>query len=128
MRLGAGGWLLAGFVVLVSQAALASNSSISLKNYYAEYEVVLQCQLMDKLSSEDSDAAKSAIAKIETYYLKRDSKINKDHVLKQAIADKNEGFKIMARSGDDGLRPYCRQSLHDLLTKADDIGEVASGQ
>lgn len=128
MRLGTTGWLVAGFVVVMSQGALASNLSISLKNYYAEYEVALQCQLQNQLSPEDADAAKKAIAKIEAYYLKRDSKIKKDHVLKQAIADKNEGFRIMARSGDDGLRAYCRQSLHDLLTKADDISQVASGQ
>jgi hypothetical protein len=128
MRLGAGGWLLAGLVVLVSQVALASNLSISLKNYYAEYEVALQCQLQGKLSTEDTDAAKTAIAKVEAYYLKRDSKIKKDHLLKLAIADKNEGFRIMARSGDDGLRAYCRQSLNDLLSKADDIGPVATKQ
>ena len=128
MRLGAGGWLLAGLVVLVSQVALASNLSISLKNYYAEYEVALQCQLQDQLSAEDTEAAKKAIAKVEAYYLKRDSKIKKDHLLKLAIADKNEGFRIMARSGDDGLRAYCRQSLNDLLSKADDISQVASGQ
>jgi len=128
MRLGAGGWLLAGLVVLVSQAALASNLSISLKNYYAEYEVALQCQLQGQLSTEDTDAAKTAIAKIEKYYLKRDSKLRKDHLLKLAILDKNEGFRIMARSGDDGLRAYCRQALNDVLTKADDISQVASGK
>jgi hypothetical protein len=128
MRLGAGGWLLAGLVVLVWQVALASNFALSLKNYYAEYEVALQCQLQGKLSTEDTDAAKTAIAKIEAYYLKRDSKIKKDHLLKLAIADKNEGFRIMARSGDDGLRAYCRQSLNDLLSKADDISQVATKQ
>jgi len=128
MRLGAGGWLLAGLVVLVSQVALASNFALSLKNYYAEYEVALQCQLQGQLSAEDTDAAKTAIAKVEAYYLKRDSKIKKDHLLKLAIEDKNEGFRIMARSGDDGLRAYCRQSLNDLLSKADDISQVATKQ
>jgi hypothetical protein len=128
MRLGTAGWLVAGFVMVMAQSALASNLSISLKNYYAEYEVVLQCQLDDKLSADDADAAKTAMGKIETYYLKRDSKLNKDRLLKLAIADKNEGFRIMARSGNDGLRAYCRQSLHDLLTKADDISQVASGR
>jgi len=128
MRLGVGGWLLAGLVMLVSQVALASNFALSLKNYYAEYEVALQCQLQGQLSTEDTDAAKTAIAKVEAYYLKRDSKIKKDHLLKLAIADKNEGFRIMARSGDDGLRAYCRQSLNDLLSKADDISQVATKQ
>jgi hypothetical protein len=122
MRLGAGGWLSAGLVVLMSQAALAGNLSASLKNYYAEYEIVLQCQLESQLSAEDTDAAKAAIAKIETYYLKRDASIDKEHLLKQAVADKNEGFRIMARSGQSGLRAYCRQSLQELLLKAGDIG------
>jgi hypothetical protein len=122
MRLGAGGWLLAGLVVLMSQAAFGGNLSASLKNYYAEYEIVLQCQLESQLSAEDTDAAKAAIATIETYYLKRDASIDKEHLLKQAVADKNEGFRIMARSGQSGLRPYCRQSLQDLLVKAGDIG------
>jgi len=128
MRLGAAGWLVAGFVVVMAQGAVAGNLSASLKNYYAEYEIVLQCQQDEKLSVEDTDAAKAAMAKIETYYLKRDSSINKEHLLKQAVADKNEGFRIMARSGEAGLRPYCRQSLHDLLTKAEDIGPIAKAQ
>jgi hypothetical protein len=47
--------------------------------------------------------------------------------LDQAAADKDEGFRIMARSGE-GLRPYCRQSLRELLVKAQEVGPVASGQ
>ena len=46
-------------------------------------------------------------------------------VLDQAAADKDEGLRIMSRSGG-GLRPYCRQSLRDLLNKAEEIGPVAS--
>ncbi len=128
MRLGAGAWTLACCVVVLSQGALAGNLSASLKNYYAEYEIVLQCQTLSQLNADDAEAAKVAIAKIETYYLQKDSSINKEHLLKAAIADKNEGFRILARSGPSGLRPYCRQSLHELLTKVEEIGPVASGQ
>jgi len=48
-------------------------------------------------------------------------------LLKAAVADKNEGFRIMARSGS-GLRPYCRQSLHELLTKVEEIAPSAAAQ
>jgi hypothetical protein len=123
MRLGARGWSPAVCAVLMSGSAFGMSLSAALKNYYAEYEIVLQCQQEAQLSAKDADAAKAAIAKIETYYLGRDSSIDKQHLLKQAVADKNEGFKIMARSGGtSGLRPYCRTSLHDLLVKAKEIG------
>jgi hypothetical protein len=128
MRLGAGGWILACCVVAMSGSAFAVSLSHSLKNYYAEYEIVLHCQTLSQLSADDAEAAKSAIAKIETYYLNKDSSIDKAPLLKAAIADKDEGFRILARSGPSGLRPYCRQSLHELLTKVEEIGPVASGQ
>ena len=127
MRLGAGGWLLAGCVMLVSHGALGGNLSASLKNYYAEYEIVLQCEENAQLTEADADAAEDAIDKIEDYYLKRDSSIDTDRLIDQAVADKDEGFRIMARSGG-GLRPYCRQSLRELLGKAEEIGVIASGQ
>lgn len=128
MRLRAGGWLLAGYVVLMSQGALGANLSASLRNFYAEYAIVLQCQEQAQLSATDADAAKAAIAKIETHYLQRDSAIDKDRLLKQAVADKNEGFKILARSGPSGLRPYCRQSLNELLAKGDEIDPSGQAQ
>lgn len=128
MRLGARGWSLVCCAVLVSGSALAGNLSASLKNYYAEYEIVLQCEEQSHLTEADADAAEAAIDQIEAYYLKKDASIDKDHLLNAAVADKDEGFRIMARSGVSGLRPYCRQSLKDLLTKAEEIGPVASGQ
>jgi len=121
MRLGAGGWILACCVVVMSGSAFAISLSAALKNYYAEYEIVVQCATQAQLSADDAEAAKTAIAKIEAYYLEKDASIDKAHLLKAAIADKNEGFRIMARSGS-GLRPYCRQSLHELLTKVEEIG------
>lgn len=128
MRLGAGGWSLACCVMVMSGSALGGNLSASLKNYYAEYEIVLHCQTLSQLNADDAAAAKAAIAKIETYYLNKDSSIDKAPLLKAAIADKDEGFRILARSGPSGLRPYCRQSLRELLSKVEEIGPAGGAQ
>ncbi|ODS01874.1 hypothetical protein AUC69_04530 [Methyloceanibacter superfactus] len=77
-------------MVAMSGSAFAVSLSHSLKNYYAEYEIVLHCQTLSQLSADDAEAAKSAIAKIETYYLNKDSSIDKAPLLKAAIADKDE--------------------------------------
>jgi hypothetical protein len=127
MRFDACGWSLAICVMLASGGALAGNLSGSLKNYYAQFEIVLDCEEQEQVTTAEADAAEAAMDKIESYYLKKDSSIDKESLLDQAVADKDEGFRIMARSGG-GLRPYCRQSLHDLLDKAEQIGPVASGQ
>ena len=68
---------------------------------------------------------KAAIAKIETHYLQRDASINKDRLLKEAVANKDEGFRIATRSRKSDLRQYCRISLNELLAKAE---EIDSGQ
>ena len=120
MRLGAWGWSLAFCAVLASGSAFAVSLSTSLKNYYAEFEIVLDCEVKDHLSTAEVDAAEAAMDKIEDYYLKRDSSLDPDSLLKEAVADKDEGFRIMARSGG-GLRPYCQQSLRALLIKAKEI-------
>jgi len=125
MRLGARGWSLAVCLVLMSAGALASNFSASLKNYYAQFEIVVACEEQAQLSEAEADAAEAAIDKIESYYLKKDASIDKDHLLDLAEADRDEGFRIMGRSGG-GLRPYCRQSLRELLMKAEEIAPVAS--
>jgi len=125
MRLGARGRSLAVCMMLMSGSALAGNLSASLKNYYAQFEIVVTCEEQEQLSTAEADAAEAAMDKIETYYLKKDSSIDKDRLLDQAAADKDEGLRIMSRSGG-GLRPYCRQSLRDLLNKAEEIGPVAS--
>ena len=121
MRVGARGWSLAVCLVSMSAGAVASNFSASLKNYYAQFEIVVACE-----ESAASDVYKrQAMDKIESYYLKKDASIDKDHLLDLAEADRDEGFRIMGRSGG-GLRPYCRQSLRDLLMKAEEIAPVAS--
>jgi hypothetical protein len=124
MRLGARGWSLAFCAVLMSGSAFAVSLSASLKNYYAEFEIVLECEVKEHLSTKDADAAEAAIDKIEDYYLGRDASINTESLQKKAVSDKNEGFRIMARSGG-GLQPYCRQSLRELLIKAKEIEPAA---
>jgi hypothetical protein len=108
-------------LVLVSGGALGSNLSTSLKNFYAEYEVVKQCAEEAQLTAGDAELAKTAIDKIEAHYLRRDASINKERLLKAAIADKDEGFRIATRGAKTDLRPYCRVSLKELLAKADEI-------
>jgi hypothetical protein len=125
MRRGAAGWLVAGLAV-VSGGALASNLSTSLKNFYAEFEVVKQCAEEAQLTAADAELAKAAIAKIETHYLRRDASINKERVLKAAVADKDEGFRIATRGNKSDLRPYCRVSLKELLAKAEEIDASAT--
>jgi len=124
MRLGAWGWSLAVCAVLLSGSAFAVSLSSSLKNYYAGFEIVLECEVKEHLSTAEADAAEAAIDKIEDYFLAKDSSINTESLQKKAVADKNEGLRIMARSGG-GLTPYCRQSLRELLTKAKEIGPAA---
>jgi hypothetical protein len=121
MRRSAGGWLLAGCVVLILQGAFAANLSASLKNFYTEYEVVKQCQEEAQLSAADADQAKAAMAKIETQYLQRDASIDKDRLLKEAVVNKDEGFRIATRSLKSDLRQYCRVSLKELVAKAEEI-------
>lgn len=121
MRLGAWGWSLAVCAALMSGSAFAVSLSAALKNYYAEFEIVIECEVQDHLSTAEADAAEAAIDKIEDYYLARDASIDTKTLQKKAAADKDEGFRIMGRSGG-GMKPYCRQSLHELLTKAKEIG------
>jgi hypothetical protein len=128
MRLGAYGCLLAGSVMLMAQGALAGNLSTFLRNFYAEYEIVLQCQKHAQVTAGDVERAKVAIAQIETHYLQRDSSINKDRLLKQAVADRDEGFKIVTRSAKSDLRPYCQMSLNELLAKGEELNAAGKGQ
>lgn len=113
-------WLVAG-LAMVSGGALGGNLSTSLKNFYAQNEVVKQCAAEAQLTAADAELAKAAIAKIEAHYLQRDASINRERVLKAAVADKDEGIRIATRSGKADLRPYCRVSLKELLAKAAEI-------
>ena len=127
MRARAMGWLAAG-LAMVSGSVLASNLSTSLKNFYAEYEVVKQCTEQAQLTTADADQAKAAIAKIEAHYLQRDASIDKERVLKAAVADKNDGFRIATRNNNNDLRYYCRVSLKELLAKAEELDSSGKRQ
>jgi hypothetical protein len=117
----AGAWLFAACLVLGSSGAYAVSLSASLRNFYTEYEVVKQCEQLAQLSAADSETAKQAIAKIEAHYLQRDARIDKDVLLKEAVANKDEGFRIATRGLKTNLREYCRVSLNDLIAKAEEI-------
>jgi hypothetical protein len=99
-----------------------------LKNFYTEYEVVKQCLEQAQLPPDDAGTARAAIAKIETHYLQRDASINKDRLLKEAVANKDQGFKMVAATRKVDLRQYCRLSLNELLTKAREIEDSAELQ
>jgi hypothetical protein len=120
MRARAAGWLVAG-LAMVWGGALAASLSTSLKNFYAQNEVVKQCAQDAQLTAADAELAGAAIAKIEAHYLQRDASIDKERVLKAAVADKNEGLRIATRGSKSDLRPYCRLSLKELLEKAKEI-------
>ncbi|HYJ59806.1 MAG TPA: hypothetical protein VEW64_10775 [Methyloceanibacter sp.] len=128
MLRGAGGWLLVGCVVLVAHGAQAANLSVSLRNFYTEYEVVKQCLVQAQLPPDDAETAKAAIGKIETHYLQRDASINKDRLLKEAVANKDQGLKMVTATRKVDLRQYCRVSLNELLTKAEEIGASVKPQ
>ena len=128
MRLGAWGLVLAGLVLAAVPANAAISLSVALKNYYAEYEIVQQCARRSQLTGEDVETAGAAMSKIEKHYFGRDEKLNKKRLQKQAADDKNDSFKILARSGATGLRPYCQMSLNELLRKAQEVAPVDGAQ
>jgi hypothetical protein len=128
MRLGAWGWLVAGCVVLMSQSALGAKLSASLRNFYTVYEVVKQCHEEAQLSSASAESAKTAMAKIETYYLQKDASIDKAKLLHEAVANKDDGFRIATRNTNSDLKSYCRASLKELLAKAEEVDPSGSGQ
>ena len=120
MRRAVGGWLVAG-LMMVSGGAQGANLSTFLRGFYTEYEVVKQCLEQAQLPPHDAETAKAAIAKIETHYLQRDASLNKDRLLKEAVANKDQGFKMVAATRKVDLKQYCRVSLNELLTKAQEI-------
>jgi len=100
--------------------------SVYLRNYYTEYQVVKDCIEREQLSAEDAVKAKDAMAKIEAYYMQRDATINKDKLVKQAVSNKNQAFKMMKETSKIDAREFCRGSLNDLVSKLHDIEADAS--
>ncbi len=111
---------------LLSLAAHAGPSlSVYLKNYYTEYQVVRDCADHAHLSAGDAAKAKDVIMKIEAYYLHRDPSIKKDSLMKQAVAHKDEAFKMMKETNKVDQGQFCRASLNDLVSKLQDIEAAA---
>lgn len=107
-------------------ASAAGNLSVFLKNYYTDYEIVLDCSGKSHLSPADAEAAKSAIAKIEAYYLNRDPSLDKDHLLKQAAANKKDAFKMVGTQTKIEAGRFCKASLNDLVGKLREIDPTAA--
>jgi hypothetical protein len=107
--------------VLLPLAAHTSPLSIYLRDYYTEYQVVKECEIRASLSADDTTTAKSAIATIEAYYLRRDPSIDKASLKKQAIKNKNSAFRMVMQTEKVDLREFCLGSLHDLLSKSHGI-------
>ena len=114
--------LIACAMIALPFAAEASPSlSVFLKGYYTDYQIVLDCLGKAHLTSADAETAKSAIAKIEAYYLHRDPSINKDRLQKEAVANKNQGFKMLDTTNKVDVGQYCRVSLNELVAKEQEI-------
>jgi hypothetical protein len=120
-------FLLACCAILLPLAAHAAPQlSMYLKNYYADYQIVQDCSDKAKLTAGDVQAAKDAMAKIEAYYMHRDSSIDKDRVLKQAASNKNAAYKMMKETNKVDARQFCRASLNDLVSKLKEIDADAT--
>jgi hypothetical protein len=119
--------LFASLAILVPLgASAAGNLSVFLKNYYTDYAIVLDCSGKSQLSPADAEAAKGAIAKIEAYYLNRDPSLNKDHLLKQATANKNDAFKMVKTQTPIEAGRFCKASLNDLVGKLREIDPAST--
>jgi hypothetical protein len=108
-------------ILLPLAAHTSPQLSVHLRNYYTEYQVIKECAARANLPAEDAATAKAAIAKIEAYYLRRDSTIDKASLRKQAIKNKNAAFKMLSGTDKVDPREFCLGSLHDLLGKSRDI-------
>ena len=115
---------LAGLLSLSAHAG--PGMAVYLRSYYTEYEVILDCSDQDHLTAADAATAKDAMAKIEAYYLQRDSSINKDKVMKQAVTNKNQAFKMMKETTKVDARQFCRASLNDLVSKVNEIADASA--
>src|SRR5262245_45194379 len=113
--------------LLPLSAEAATHLGLYLKTYYTDYLVVMDCAEQHHLSAQDAAKAKDALSKIEAYYVKRDPEINKDKLMKLAIANKAAAYKIMRETQKVDAGVYCRSTLKDLMSKLKEIdtGETA---
>jgi hypothetical protein len=122
--------LIACCATLLSSLAAhaAPQLSMYLKNYYADYQIVQDCSDKAQLTAIDEKMAKDAMAKIEAYYLQRDSSIDKARVLKQAASNKNAAYKMIKETNKVDSRQFCRASLNDLVSKLHEIDADATAK
>jgi hypothetical protein len=59
-------------------------------------------------------------------YLRSYYSINKDKVMKQAVANKDQAFKMMKETTKVDARQFCRASLNDLISKVREIDADAT--
>jgi hypothetical protein len=119
--------LLAPLAMLLPLATQAAPGlSVSLKNYYTDYEIVVECSGKAQLTAADAAAAKSAIAKIEAHYLTRDPSIDKEGLLKQAVSNKNAAFKMVKGQNQVEAGRFCKASLNDLVGKLREIDPASA--
>jgi hypothetical protein len=120
---------LAACAILLPLGAQASTHlGLYLKTYYTDYLVVKDCSDQHHLSPDDVAKAKDALSKIEAYYVHRDPEINKDKLMKLAIANKAAAYKIMRETQKVDAGVYCRSTLNDLKSKLHDIETDATAK
>ena len=114
--------LLAPLAILLPLGAQAAPGlSVALKNYYTDFEIVVEWSSKAHLTAADAEAAKSAIAKIEAHYLNRDPAIDKAGLLKQAVSNKNAAFKMVKSQNPVEAGRFCKASLNVLVGKLHEI-------
>ena len=120
---------LATCAALLSLSAQATTHlGVYLKTYYTDYQLVTDCAAHHRLTAADVAKAKDALAKIEAYYLQRDPSINKDKLMKQALANNKVAYKMMAETQKVDAGVFCRSSLNDLKSKLRDIETDATAK
>ncbi|MFZ0398692.1 MAG: hypothetical protein WBF49_06835 [Methyloceanibacter sp.] len=118
---------LASCACLLSLSAQASTHlGVYLKTYYTDFQLVTDCAAHHRLTAADVAKAKDALAKIEAYYLRRDPAINKDKLMKQALANNKVAYKMMAETQKVDPGVFCRSSMNDLMSKLRDIDADAT--
>ena len=121
---------LASCACLLSLPAQADQPHLGLylKTYYTDFQVVKDCAAQHHLTDADVARAKDALAKIEAYYVKRDPAINKDKLMRQALANNKVAYKMMAETQKVDAGVFCRSSLNDLKSKLRDIEADATAK
>jgi hypothetical protein len=116
----------AGLLSFSAQAA--THLGVYLKTYYTDFQVVTDCANHNRLRPADLAKAKDALSKIEAYYVHRDPAINKDKLMKQALANNKIAYKMMAETQKIDPGVFCRSSLNDLMSKLREIDGDATAK